>query len=127
MGLAGPMSTQSATIGDYPLDVGETYPPNYDPTPFTADLVARTLEDGAEERLAFHFTEKAEVGDWRIRLTFTDGTFLDIVIAGDTGGTPVCGDSVCDPTETCTCTADCGAPQPGSRSPPSRSPSRSGR
>jgi hypothetical protein len=47
-----------------------------------------------------------------MRLNFTDATFLDITIASEEpADPPFCGDDFCDAGETsCSCTADCGAP-----------------
>ena len=77
--------TFTVTIGD--LYDGDPVPDDYDPTPWLADLVARTLDPIITEKLTFHFTEKAG-GDaeYDIRANFNDGTFLDIAIDQDTKG-----------------------------------------
>jgi hypothetical protein len=38
------------------------------------------LEDAMQERLAFHFTRKSSQGNYKIRLQFTDGAYLPLII-----------------------------------------------
>ncbi len=84
-GAAGPPGTRTVTIGD--LYDGDPVPADYDPTPWVADVTARTLEPFVTERLAFHFTEKSSgEAEYEIRLNFNEGTFLDIFIDKDTKG-----------------------------------------
>jgi hypothetical protein len=79
------IDTQTVTIGDLYYD--DLVPADYDLTPWIGDLVARTLEPGATEKLTFHFTEKSSgEAEYDIRASFDDGTFLDISIDRDAKG-----------------------------------------
>jgi len=116
-GHAASATTRSVKLGELFLDNGESLPIDYDATPFIDDVLGRTLEADVIERMSTHFSSNADGGSYRMRLNFTDATFLDITIAGegsdgDETSQAACGDGTCDAGETsCTCAADCGAPE----------------